>query len=171
MSDFITIPLSKKGKHAGKYEAIVHDEDKDLAESSWSVHRKKKTAYAHRVVKDISGRMVNVYLHQVILERILGRKLEKGEIPDHINGDGLDNRRENIRLATTSQNIANSKLRSTNTSGYRGVSFNKAKGKYMACIEHKGKAHNLGYYNNPEEAHEAYKARAKEIFGEFAKFD
>lgn len=107
MSQYITIPLSKRGKHAGKYEAIVSIEGADLAELNWSIQSPSRN---HNYVKRRIGTRKNsivVLLHHVILVRILGREIQKGEMPDHINGNGLDNRRENLRLATSAQNNMN----------------------------------------------------------------
>ena len=86
---------------------------------------------------------------------------------DHINGDGLDNRWENLRIATVAQNAMNAKMYSTNTVGLKGVSWSK--GKYQARIGVGGKVIGLGRYNTVEEAHAAYMREARRIFGEFAR--
>jgi len=91
-----------------------------------------------------------------------------GEWPeevDHINGNPSDNRWENLRLATHRQNLANTGLRATNSTGYRGVSKNR--GKYQAQIRIDGKRIMLGRFDTPEEASEVYEAKARELFGEF----
>lgn len=94
-----------------------------------------------------------------------------GYIPkeiDHINQIKTDNRIENLRPCTRSQNTGNVGLRSTNTSGYRGIWFAKHCGKWRASIKKKGKSTHLGYFNTREEAAEAYDTAAKDYFGEFA---
>ena len=88
---------------------------------------------------------------------------------DHINGDGLDNRIANLRLATRSQNIANSKAHRDNATGFKGVSFNREKQKFEAYIYHDGRQRSLGYHDTAEEAHAAYCHAAREVFGEFAR--
>ena len=88
---------------------------------------------------------------------------------DHINGNTLDNRKGNLRMATQSQNHMNSILKSDNTSGYRGVQFDKNKGKWYAVIQKDYKRYFCGYYNTREEAAEAYSKKADELFGEFKR--
>jgi len=92
-----------------------------------------------------------------------------GMLVDHINGDTLDNRKENLRICTPSENIRNSKRRSTNTSGFKGVNFQC--GKWMARIMIHQKRYNLGLFDTPEEAHKAYCDKAKELHGEYARFE
>lgn len=86
---------------------------------------------------------------------------------DHINGDPLDNRRENLRPASASQNIANGKMRKNNTSGFKGVNRNGSG--WSAKIKVNRKAIYLGTFRTPEEAGAAYEAAAKKHFGEFAR--
>ena len=90
---------------------------------------------------------------------------------DHRNHNKLDNRRENIRIATPAQNLANSKARGT--SGFKGVSVTSdVKGKpYQAKIKSNGKTQYLGHFSTPEEAHEAYCVAATKAHGEFARFN
>ena len=97
----------------------------------------------------------------------------KGEWPkhlvDHINRVKDDNRWNNLRHATNSQNNINSKKQKNNTSGYKGVSWHKASGKWSVGIGYKGKRQNLGLYNNIQEAADVYNKKAKELYGEFAE--
>lgn len=88
---------------------------------------------------------------------------------DHINGDGLDNRWSNLRLADKSQNAANSKLNKRNTSGFKGVTLIKSTGKWKAQIRARGEHRNLGHFDTPEAAHAAYVAAATQSFGSYAK--
>lgn len=88
---------------------------------------------------------------------------------DHINGNREDNTLSNLRLASQSQNSCNGVLRSTNTSGYRGVSWSKEKGKWVARIVKDRKQHVLGYFASKEEAYYAYLKAARELHGEFGK--
>lgn len=87
---------------------------------------------------------------------------------DHINKNKLDNRKINLRLCTHSQNMANKELRSTNTSGYKGVIWYKPTKKWRATIKAQGKFYHLGYYRTKEAAALAYNKKALEVFGEFA---
>lgn len=87
---------------------------------------------------------------------------------DHINHDTIDDRIENLREATGSQNQANRMISCNNTSGYKGVVWCKAKGKWQTGIKTKGKYKHIGYFLTPEDAHAAYVENAKLLFGEFA---
>jgi hypothetical protein len=71
---------------------------------------------------------------------------------DHINGNGLDNRLENLRAVSSIENLRNQKIPKNNTSGTIGVSFDKRKQYYLASIMINGKSKNLGYFKNKEEA-------------------
>jgi hypothetical protein len=88
---------------------------------------------------------------------------------DHINGDGLDNRWSNLRLATRAENIRNSRTKATNTSGFKGVSWHKRDRKWQAHIKINGRSKNLGLFEAPEDAHAAYVAAAQKYHGEFAR--
>ena len=95
----------------------------------------------------------------------------KGFIPDeidHVNQIKTDNRIENLRVCTASQNRGNVGLLSSNRSGYKGVSLNTRSGKYHAQIKIKGKQTYLGRYDTPEEAAARYNEVAQKYFGEFA---
>lgn len=87
---------------------------------------------------------------------------------DHINGIKTDNRRENLRICNQSQNNANSRLRTVNTSGYKGVGWSEYHQMFRARLMIHRKDIFLGYFNNPEEAARAYDKKAIEIYGEFA---
>lgn len=172
MSNYITIPLSKKGKHAGKYQATVDIADADLADLNWSYTKTptNNVAYSYRSIRK-NGKKYTIHMHRVILARKLEcDELLPTEFVDHINGNGLDNRRENLRLATHQQNLANQKLAKHNTSGYKGVSWNWRAKKWVARIQVNRKNLYLGSFDTPEQAHEAYCKKAIELYGEFANF-
>jgi hypothetical protein len=88
---------------------------------------------------------------------------------DHINGVKDDNRWGNLRPATRSQNNGNSRLRTDNTSGLKGVSFSKERQKWTAQIGIHGKQTSLGRFETREAAYAAYAAAAHRHFGEFAR--
>ena len=85
---------------------------------------------------------------------------------DHVNRDKSDNRISNLRLATNAQNQFNKGLRSTNTSGFKGVCMKG--GKYTASIKKNAKTQHLGTFETPEEAHKAYMAAATQHEPDFA---
>ena len=97
--------------------------------------------------------------------------MHKGYLPktvDHINGDKLDNRIENLRAATVGQNQHNRKTNANNTSGYKGVCWNKAQKKWTARITLERKNIHLGYFANVEEAAEVVRKAREELHGSFA---
>lgn len=92
----------------------------------------------------------------------------EGMITDHKNRNKLDNRIENLRICDYCQNNNNTKQFSTNTSGYRGVSWNNVCKKWLAYIAHSYKNYYLGSFDNKEDAAIAWNEAAKELKGEFA---
>lgn len=86
---------------------------------------------------------------------------------DHINGDRLDNSKENLRICTKGENQRNSGKQVNNTSGYKGVSWCKKDRKWVAQISHGNKIRCIGRYSTPELAYEAYCVRGRELHGEF----
>lgn len=148
------------------YQAVIDSVDGDLATFKWQSNttRQHGNTYASRKV---SHR--HLYLHRVILSRILGRSLLPKELVDHVDLDTLNNCRSNLRLATFAQNSCNSKPRSDNTSGYKGVVWDKAKERWRAQIHCDGKCIFLGYFDVPETAYVAYCDSALKYQGEFAR--
>jgi len=170
----VEIPLSKTGKkHAGKYVAIVDDCDRDLAEFNWSAKAPKNryTIYVARTIESISQPKKEIRIHRIILERMLGRQLADYELPDHINRNGLDNRRENLRLATHSQNATNRKLSSVNTSGIKGVSFEKKSRKWKVYVDENGKQRTVGRYTLLEDAQRVRREWANKLYGGFSDME
>lgn len=103
-----------------------------------------------------------IYMHRLILG------LEAGEFTDHINGDRLDNRRENLRQATVGQNTANTGLTTRNRSGFKGVYFHRRTGKWIAQIKVAGRKKHLGTFSAAKDAARAYDEAARNAFGHFA---
>jgi hypothetical protein len=87
---------------------------------------------------------------------------------DHRDGDPSNNRWNNLRRATASQNGANARRSKSNASGFKGVSRARS-GRWRAGISKKGRRHHLGIFSTPQEAHAAYVAAARRLFGEFAR--
>lgn len=105
-------------------------------------------------------------MHRVIL------RAKAGTIIDHANGDGLDNRRCNIRFASTAQNAMNKrKNRGQYTSIYKGVHLRKDTGRWRAWIERNNVREIIGNFKHEIDAALAYDERAKELFGEFARLN
>ena len=95
----------------------------------------------------------------------------KGKVVDHINGIPNDCRKSNLRIVSQHQNTMNKKLPKNSTTGYKGVCFDKSKGKYMAHIHPNRRMVFLGYFSDPKEAAVAYNKAAIRYFGEFAKLN
>jgi len=95
---------------------------------------------------------------------------ERGVV-DHINGNRLDNRSENLRRTTHSKNLQRGQLWSNNKSGFKGVYFRKDSGKWDATINYRYKKYGLGSFFTKEDAARAYNAKALELYGEHAKLN
>jgi len=168
-SDYIQLTVeihTKKG-----YVGIIDSIDADLVQFAWIAKVSPAgVVYLHRNIFR-SGKRTTEDIQPVIMARILNRPLVKGEYVDHIDRNGLNNRRENLRLCSFSQNLMNQKRYKNNTTGYKGVSFYKALGKFMAYINFQNKRIHLGYFDTALEAYAAYCEAAKKYHGEFARLD
>jgi hypothetical protein len=141
--------------------AIVDESDYDGAMQAgpWHAVRSHRTFYARRNVVKPGGRRGAIALHTF---------LTGWPQVDHVNGDGLDNRRSNLRSATSNQNRMNRRRHSNNTSGYKGVTWHGRSGRWRARIGVAGRKLSLGLHETPEVAARAYDAAALQHFGEFA---
>lgn len=158
----ITIYLNKG------YTTIIDRVDADLADFDWRVQVIRTNTYTSRRIMGDDGKQITIHLHRVILERMISRNLLANEVVDHINHDGLDNRRQNLRVATFSQNSANSrKIAKRGTSIYKGVMKLKD-GRFSAEVVCKHKRHRLGIFKTEVEAAIAYNLGATQMHGEFA---
>jgi len=151
--------------------AVVSPEDSDLADFNWCAQPSKHTVYGARAIRVPEGEpQTKQLLHRVILQRILDRPLESGECVDHRDGDGLNNRRENLRLASHAENIRNQRKPDNNTSGHKGACWRKDVRKWVAQIGIDGKLKHLGYFDNIEDAAAAYREAADKYHGNFANY-
>lgn len=143
------------------FVALVDDADYDrvIAAGKWSAFVRKHTTYGKRKIR-VGGQRQGVLMHTYITG---------WPLVDHIDGNGLDNRRANLRPATSSENSQNRRMRSDNTSGLKGVSL--IRGRWRARIYLDGAQCHLGYFPTPEEAALAYDAAAIKHFGEFARLN
>ncbi|AYA77376.1 Fis family transcriptional regulator [Bacillus sp. Y1] len=141
--------------------AIVDDEDFEwLSKFNWRYHK----GYASRTTLLRYGKRKTVLMHREIIGNV-------AEQVDHIDGNRLNNTRENLRAASRSENCRNTKSRTGSTSEYKGVSFDKGNKKWRARIKVEYKEMFLGYFNNPHDAARMYNFWAKDLFGEFARLN
>jgi hypothetical protein len=149
------------------------DYNPNTGELFWNEKAQPKVRNKPAIAKDGQG-----YIHlKVNGKMILGHRIawfkHYGVMPDqqidHINGIKDDNRIENLRLATNSQNSMNKPKQSNNTSGFKGVSFHKATNKFDARICVGGDRKLLGYFDTAEQAHLAYKKAQGELHEKFAR--
>lgn len=151
--------------------AIIDDCDSDLAELKWcaTFDPKSNRFYPIRNLYFENGKHTTERLYRVVLSRTLGRSLGRWDLVDHIDLDTLNNCRENLRLASQSQNKGNGVKHKDNTSGFKGVTWTKRNQKWQAQLMINRKRKHLGYFVNIEDAVEAYRLGAIKYFGEFAR--
>jgi len=145
--------------------SLVDNEDFDeLIKSKWFAVWDKATQsfYAMRSGKDSNGVKRERAMHRAIINPSKGKQI------DHKNHDTLNNQRSNLREASGTQNQGNQRLKTCNTSGFKGVSFYKDQNKWGARIQYLGKKKHLGIFNHKIDAAKAYNKEAKILFGDFA---
>lgn len=155
------IPLSK-----GQY-ALVDDDF--VVEHKYYAHwyPSIQSFYAERMVP-VNGKQKKQGLAHDVLGVKRWELRDKGLVVDHINHDTLDNRRENLRLVTRSQNGFNQKPQKNTSSKYKGVTWYKAIGKWHTQIQVANVRYHLGYYVNEHDAAYVYNAAAKVLFQQYA---
>jgi len=190
IDDGTTITINCIPSHKQLRQIVIDKEDEEILEyCTWRTtgHQKSRhsrTEYAvgqktNRIEHEGLGHLgSHPKIHRLIMERALGRKLKKKEYIDHIDGNGLNNRRSNLRVATQSQNSANQgKINGNFSSKYKGVCWDKSKQNWMSYIGStygsagksiKTKREYLGRFKNEEDAARAYDKRARELWGDYA---
>jgi len=167
-----------ESKVHGTHTILFDEEDRELVESyTWYVHPKGNTYYARTSTPHPDSgwytypngkrrrRRLQPKLHRLLMDP------PKGMMIDHINHNGLDNRRENLRICTRAENGRNRGKQKNNTSGYKGVYWAKSNKRWRAQIKKDNKLIHIGMFDILEEAARAYDAKAKELFGEYAQLN
>jgi len=147
----VLIPLCGTGGFA----VIDAIDEVAIAQHRWYAIKFRHTTYARTT---IGGK--GVYMHRFLLAP------EKGQEVDHINKDGLDNRRKNIRVCTRAENMRNARIK--NSTGFRGAYHDPANNRYRAEIRVNGVRNKLGSFRTAVEAALAYDEAAVRLHGEFA---
>jgi hypothetical protein len=151
----VQIPLS-----GGKAFAIVDAADAvAIQKFKWQVEARGQTFYAVRTTSK-NGKNIKIYMHREILGLI-----HASVQADHINKDGLDNTRANLRPCSAKENTSNT--RRFNNKEFRGV-YASRNGKFRARLHSGGIHHGLGTFGTAKEAARAYDAKAREVYGVFA---
>ena len=145
----------------GEYAIVDDDAPEVVFNLRW--HKSTRGYAIFSTSHSHHGNKVVFRMHRVIMNAPPGTEV------DHINGNPLDNRRENLRLASHRENAANQvKQRVKRSSRYKGVTYYKRDGNWQAKIHKGGVTHHLGYFNDEVDAARAYNTAARGLFGTFA---
>lgn len=145
--------------------ALIDEADWDLVRGyRWYAYKSRNTFYAKTNVRSNRGGRRQ---RQILMHRLLIGLTDPKVQVDHRDGDGLNNRRENLRACTHAENRRNTGAYANNKSGFKGVHWREDCGKWRAEIGVNGKLKHLGHYDSPIDAYAAYCAAAKELHGEF----
>jgi hypothetical protein len=158
-------------------DAIKKMEVKYIIDTENGIIKHKNQNYTRKVgYKNKKGYIVFnlnrvLYLvHRIILTKHLNREIREGYHCDHINHNPSDNRICNLRELNNQENTQHSQLSKNNTSGFKGVSWNKRDKRYEAKIMLNSKTIHLGNFKTSEQAYEAYKKKAQELNEKDAKY-
>lgn len=155
----ITIELTKGYK-------TTFDRKRHLADLKWYARLDcDGRPYAVRAGTRIQGTRKVRYLHREIIDA------KSEELVDHINGNTLDNRIENLRICTRAENQRNRGKQKNNTSGYKGVFWDKQRQRWLVQIRYLGKSINLGRTDDLVEGAHIYDRKALELHGDFARLN
>jgi len=150
------VPLYRRDGSVRAYAQVDESDYPAVANYRWHVGGNSNYRYAVR-----SGDHGPVLMHRQILD------CRGGKEADHVNGDGLDNRRANLRVVTHAQNMQNRKPHRHGRSPYRGVSWHSGKQKWRAEIDVAGRTKHLGWFHSDEDAGEVAR-QARRRFMPFA---
>lgn len=144
---------------------VLVDNEELLGKFNWGVRYHNGHLYLERSYSSEKHKVKRVFFHRELLT------CPEGKFVDHINGNGLDNRRSNLRICTHAENMRNRKRHKNNKSGYKGVYLENREGRsprWVAQIVSHKKKYTLGRFDTPKEAAAMYNAYAKILHKEFA---
>lgn len=159
LGETIKIPLSQ-----GRVALVDKLSFGKVFKYKWHADKTSNTYRAKSYNGRKNGKQVPIVMHRLITNA------PKGTDVDHINGDGLDNRRSNLRVCTKAENLRNMHAR-YGTSRYKGVYWQKENNKWRGHIRIDGKLFHLGCFIDESQAAKAYDKAAIEHFGEFANLN
>jgi hypothetical protein len=146
--------------------AIVDDSDYVfLNKNKWCLNSRpgRKLSYAKRAITLENGKQKFISMHSLLIDT------PKGMVVDHIDGDGLNNQRKNLRICSHTQNTRNASLSKRNKSGSKGIFWNKTNNKWKVSIGVDKKLLHIGYFINKEEAQKAYRNASLIYHKEFSR--
>jgi hypothetical protein len=153
-----------------RYAKISPQDAELVLKYNWKTTTSRKGRAEHRIIyasssMKLCGKVTRIKMHRLIMNAPEGMHV------DHINGDGLDNRRENLRIVTAQENQFNSRKHLAGHSVFKGVSWSNLAKKWRAYISPNRKQIHLGLFESEIEAAKAYDEKAKELFGPYAKLN
>ena len=150
----------------GQFALVDPKEFYWLNNFNWCIKKKDRCSYAIRFLNVGKGKLRIISMHRNIMDA------PKGSIVDHRNNEGLDNRRGNLRFATSSENVQNRRKTLNKTSSrFLGVSWKKKTGQWYASIKVNKKTISLGYFDNEVEAAKTYDCAVIKYFSKFARLN
>lgn len=158
------IPLSVRPGRDPLFVEVDDDDFDTLSQVRWFADRKANHTYAARYNCQVKPKK------WVMMHRLLIQAPDDMQV-DHIDGNGLNNKRANLRLVTMAENAQNARLRKDNKCGFRGVHYDTHIRWWRARIGYGGKFFHLGIFHSAEEAAQAYDDAARTFHGEYARLN